>query len=138
MPASVLPPPSSRHAALARVLVVDDSVSARRQIRDALCPAGIQVVEASEGREALWKAKSETFGLVITDVHMPTMDGITLVRELRQMPGYDAVPILVLTSDISKERFAEGKTAGANAWLVKPPKSDALLKAVQQALFRGR
>ncbi len=117
-----------------RVLTVDDSSVSRRQIRNALEGAGICVSEASEGVEALWRARQQTFDLILTDIHMPTMDGLEFIRELRKSPGYEQTPVYVLTSDGSRERLAEGRAAGATAWLVKPPNLPLLVEAVLKAI----
>lgn len=123
-------------ASQTRVLLVDDSAVARRQVREALAGcAGMHVTEACEGQEALWKAKSGRFDLVITDVHMPTMDGLAFIRQVRRLPTYATVPILVLTSDLCRERLDEGRAAGATGWLIKPPRADALVMTVRRALF---
>jgi two-component system, chemotaxis family, chemotaxis protein CheY len=119
-----------------RVLTVDDSSVSRRQIRLALEAVGISVCEASEGVEALWRARSERFDLVITDIHMPAMDGLELIRELRKSAGYEHTPVYVLTSDGSRERLAEGRAAGATAWIVKPANIPLLVNAVLDALNR--
>ena len=116
-----------------RVLAVDDSAVARRQIREALQSAGIEVCEAGEGVEALWRARQQQFDLVLTDLHMPTMDGLELIRELRKTPGYEQTPVYVLTSDGCRERLAAGRAAGATAWIVKPPNMPLLVDAVRKA-----
>jgi two-component system, chemotaxis family, chemotaxis protein CheY len=118
----------------ARVLVVDDSSVARRQLREALEAVGISVSEASEGVEALWRARQQLYDLIITDIHMPAMDGLQLLRELRKLPGNERTPVYVLTSDGSRERLAEGRAAGATAWIVKPANIPMLVKAVLNAL----
>jgi two-component system chemotaxis response regulator CheY len=115
------------------VLTVDDSSVARRQVRHALEAAGISVSEAAEGVEALWRARQEKFDLVLTDIHMPAMDGLEFIRELRKSPGYEQTPVYVLTSDGSRERLAEGRAAGATAWLIKPPNLPLLVDAVLKA-----
>jgi two-component system chemotaxis response regulator CheY len=117
-----------------RVLTVDDSSVSRRQIRLALESAGISVCEAAEGVEALWRARSEPFDLVITDIHMPAMDGLEFIRQLRKSPGYERTPVYVLTSDGSRERLAEGRSAGATAWIVKPANIPLLVNAVLDAI----
>lgn len=119
-----------------RVLTVDDSAVSRRQLRIALEGAGVSVCEAAEGVEALWRARAEPFDLVITDIHMPAMDGLELLRELRKTPGYERTPVYVLTSDGSRERLAEGRAAGATAWIVKPANIPLLVNAVLDALNR--
>jgi two-component system chemotaxis response regulator CheY len=130
---------SSVDIARTRVLLVDDSAVARRQVREALASCnGMHVTEACEGQEALWKAKSGRFDLVITDVHMPTMDGLAFIRQVRLLPAYATVPILVLTSDLCRERLDEGRAAGATGWLIKPPRADALVMTVRRALFERR
>lgn len=126
--------PSPRTAP--RVLTVDDSAVARRQVREALQSAGIDVCEAGEGVEALWRARQERFDLVLTDLHMPTMDGLQLIRELRKTPGYEQTPVYVLTSDGCRERLVEGRAAGATAWIVKPANIPKLVEAVLDAVGR--
>lgn len=121
-------------AASPRVLVVDDSSVARRQLRQALEAVGISVSEASEGVEALWRARQQAYDLIITDIHMPAMDGLQLLRELRKLPGSERTPVYVLTSDGSRERLAEGRAAGATAWIVKPANIPLLVEAVLDAL----
>jgi two-component system, chemotaxis family, chemotaxis protein CheY len=117
------------------ILVVDDSAVARLQLRTAFEAKGARVIEAENGREGLWRARAETVDLVFTDVHMPVMDGLQMVQELRKLPGYSATPIFVLTSDAAATRAAEGKRAGANAWIIKPISPELLWKAVEKALF---
>jgi two-component system chemotaxis response regulator CheY len=119
-----------------RVLTVDDSSTSRRQLRQALETAGITVAEASEGVEALWRARQQSFDLVLTDIHMPTMDGLEFIRELRKSPGYERTPVYVLTSDGSRDRLAEGRAAGATAWIIKPPNLPLLVDAVIKAVSR--
>jgi len=102
------------------ILTVDDSVSMRQMVSLTLKAAGYEVVQACDGVEALELARDSVVDLVLTDVHMPRMDGIALVRELRNIPPYRFVPMLVLTTESSPERKAEGKRVGATGWIVKP------------------
>jgi two-component system chemotaxis response regulator CheY len=125
-------------AASPRVLVVDDSSVARRQLREALEGVGISVSEAGEGVEALWRARQQAYDLIITDIHMPAMDGLQLLRELRKVPGNERTPVYVLTSDGSRERLAEGRAAGATAWIVKPANIPLLVDAVVDAIGKRR
>ena len=118
----------------ARVLVVDDSAASREVLCSTLRQAGFQLTEASEGSEGLWRARSTQFEAILTDIHMPTMDGLEFIRQLRRLPGYATTPVFVLTSDVSRARFAEGREVGATAWLVKPPNLLALVTAVREAL----
>ncbi len=116
---------------MARILAVDDSPSMRKMVGVTLASAGHEVLSASDGREALELAKSErAVDLVITDVNMPNMDGITLVRELRLLPQYRGVPLLVLTTEASTEKKMEGKAAGATGWVVKPFSPERLLATI--------
>jgi two-component system, chemotaxis family, chemotaxis protein CheY len=117
------------------ILVVDDSAVARSQLRSAFEAKGARVTEAQNGREGLWRARAQLFDLVFTDVHMPVMDGLQMIQELRKQPEYAATPIFVLTSDAAATRASEGKKAGANAWVIKPISPDLLWKAVEKALF---
>jgi two-component system chemotaxis response regulator CheY len=117
------------------ILIVDDSAIARLQLRVAFEAKGAKVIEAENGREGLWRARDEAVDLIIADVHMPVMDGLQMVQELRKQPTYAETPIFVLTSDAAGTRAAEGKRAGANAWIVKPIKPELLWKAVEKALL---
>ncbi len=119
---------------MARILAVDDSAAMRQMVGITLTGAGHQVQQAVDGREALQFAERERFDLVITDVNMPGMDGLTLVRQLRNMPSYRGVPLLVLTTEATTERKLEGKAAGATGWLVKPFNPDRLLANVAKVL----
>jgi len=120
-----------------RVLVIDDSAPFRRQVAGALEASGLVVVESNEGYEALWRVRAEgVFDLIIADIHMPNVDGLTFIREVRQLHGYAEVPIFVLTSDGSRELRQEGRLAGATAWLLKPPDLPALVHSVHAALLQ--
>jgi two-component system, chemotaxis family, chemotaxis protein CheY len=101
-------------------LTVDDSTSMRQMVRATLQSAGYDVVEAADGQEALEFARGKAVDLVISDVNMPRMDGITLVQELRSLPGYRLTPLLLLTTESSQDKKLEGKRAGATGWIVKP------------------
>lgn len=121
-----------------RVLLVDDGAPFRRALRAALENVGMHVSEASEGVEALWRVRNEpTFELLVVDVHMPTLDGLSFIGEVRSLPAYASVPIIVITSDGSRERRSEGRALGVAAWLLKPPDLNALVKSIQAALERG-
>jgi two-component system chemotaxis response regulator CheY len=119
---------------MARILAVDDSAAMRQMVGITLTGAGHQVEQASDGVQALQIAERHKFDLVITDVNMPNMDGITLVRELRARAGYRFVPLLVLTTEATVERKQQGKAAGATGWLVKPFNPDRLLATVSKVL----
>jgi two-component system, chemotaxis family, chemotaxis protein CheY len=116
------------------ILSVDDSASMRQMVRLALSGAGYQVTEATDGRDALAKAQDSVVHMVLTDLNMPNMDGLTLIRELRKMPSYKGVPIIFLTTESDEAKRAEAKAAGATAWIVKPFKQDQLLGVVKKVL----
>ena len=116
------------------ILTVDDSTSMRQMVKATLLSAGYDVVEAADGQEALDYARENPVDLVITDVNMPRMDGITLVSELRALPTYRLTPLLLLTTESSMEKKLEGKKAGATGWIVKPFDPDRLLATVEKVL----
>ncbi len=116
------------------ILTVDDSTTMRQMIAFTLSQAGFKVLEAADGVDALEVARSQAADLVITDVNMPRMDGITLVRELRQLGTYKFTPILVLTTESTPEMKAKGKEAGATGWIVKPFSPEKLLETVNKVL----
>ena len=119
---------------MARILAVDDSAAMRQMVGITLSGAGHEVEQAADGCEALRKAEAVRFDLVITDVNMPNMDGITLVRELRGLDSYKFVPLLVLTTEATTERKQAGKAAGATGWLVKPFNPERLLATINKVL----
>ncbi|WDZ98446.1 response regulator [Herbaspirillum sp. WKF16] len=116
------------------ILAVDDSGSLRQMVVFSLKAAGYNVTEAVDGVDALEKAKSQTFDLVLTDQNMPRMDGLTLIRSLRELTSYARVPILMLTTEFSDEMKAKGKAAGANGWLVKPFDPQRLTEVVKKVI----
>ena len=119
---------------MASVLAVDDSASMRQMVSFTLKGAGYEVVEAADGQEALGIAKGQSVNLVITDVNMPNMDGITLIKQLRTLPTYKFTPMLMLTTESGADKKQEGKAAGATGWIVKPFNPDQLLATVQKVL----
>ena len=119
---------------MASILAVDDSASMRQMVSFTLKGAGYDVVEASDGVQALNVAKSRGVNLVITDVNMPNMDGITLIAELRKLPSYKFTPLLMLTTESGAEKKQAGKAAGATGWIVKPFNPDQLLATVKKVL----
>jgi two-component system chemotaxis response regulator CheY len=118
----------------ASILAVDDSASMRQMVSFTLKSAGYDVVEASDGAQALSIAKARSVNLVITDVNMPNMDGISLIRELRSLSSYKFTPLLMLTTESSPEKKQEGKAAGATGWIVKPFNPEQLLNTVKKVL----
>ena len=116
------------------VLVVDDSAAIRKALEISLKREGYQVREASDGMEALEALKGDPVHLVICDVNMPRMDGLTFVKTLRSDPDRKFLPVMMLTTENQKEKMEEGKAMGVRAWLVKPFEASALLSAVSRLL----
>lgn len=117
-----------------RILAVDDSASMRQMVTFSLRSAGYDVVGAEDGVIALEKAKTEKFNAVVADVNMPNMDGISLIRALRQLPDYRFTPMLLLTTESGMDKKQEGKAAGATGWLVKPFNPEQLIATLQKVL----
>lgn len=116
------------------ILAVDDSASIRQMVSFTLKSAGYEIVEASDGMEALEKAKSKSFNLVLSDVNMPRMDGLTLTRSLRALPQYATTPVLILTTESSDTMKSQGRAAGATGWLVKPFDPNKLIEVVRKVI----
>lgn len=116
------------------ILVVDDSASIREMVSFTLKSAGYEVITASDGVEALKFAQSNAVKLVVTDINMPNMDGITLIKELRKIDAYQFVPILTLTTESGDDKKRQGKDAGATGWIVKPFDPDSLLKTIRKVM----
>jgi two-component system chemotaxis response regulator CheY len=116
------------------ILAVDDSASLRQMVAFSLNAAGYDVVQAVDGQDGLNKAKERTVDLVLTDQNMPIMDGLTLIKHLRELGSYQKVPILMLTTESSDDMKAKGKAAGANGWLVKPFDPKRLIEVVEKVI----
>ncbi len=112
------------------IMVVDDSASIRQVVSIALKSAGYTVIEAVDGKDALSKLNGQKINLVISDVNMPNMDGISLVKELKKKADYKFTPVIMLTTEGADAKKKEGQEAGAKAWIVKPFKSEQMLQAV--------
>lgn len=119
---------------MAKILAVDDSASMRQMVTFTLKGAGYDVVEAENGKVALDKARGEQFDLVISDVNMPVMDGLTLIKELRSISEYKFTPLLMLTTESGDDKKVQGKSAGATGWIVKPFNPDQLLATINKVL----
>jgi len=115
-----------------KILAVDDSVSIRKSITFILGQEGYEVVEAVDGNDGLAKARAEKFDLVITDINMPGMDGIELIKNLRQEASYKFTPLIALTTENQMSKMEEGKAAGATGWIVKPFVAEKLLAVVKK------
>ncbi|PHS29367.1 MAG: response regulator [Methylophaga sp.] len=119
---------------MANILAVDDSASMRQMVSFTLKAAGHTVTDAADGKQALDIAKTRSFDLVLTDVNMPVMDGLTLTRELRALPAFKFTPVLVLTTEAGMDKKQEGRAAGATGWLVKPFNPDQLIATINKVL----
>ena len=118
-----------------KILIVDDSTAIRQSITYILNQEGYETVEAKDGLEAFQMLEGlGKLDLVITDVNMPNMDGITLIRKTRELAAFKFVPILVLTTESQGSKMNEGKEAGATGWIVKPFSADKLLGVVKKVI----
>ncbi|MFM2068283.1 MAG: hypothetical protein RLZZ584_3192 [Pseudomonadota bacterium] len=116
------------------ILAVDDSASMRQMVSFTLKSAGYSVVEAVDGQDALEKAGTRSFDLVLTDQNMPRMDGISLTRKLRESAQFKATPILILTTESSDQMKQAGRSAGATGWLVKPFDPTKLIEVIKKVI----
>jgi len=117
------------------ILVVDDSASLRQVVSIALKSAGYDVMEAVDGRDALGKLNGSKIHLIISDVNMPNMDGITFVKEMKKLPDYKFTPVIMLTTESQESKKQEGQAAGAKAWVVKPFAPQQMLAAVSKLIM---
>ncbi|UJB33785.1 response regulator [Chromobacterium sp. Beijing] len=117
------------------ILIVDDSASLRQVVRMTLAGAGYEVLEAANGQEALDVLDGRKVHLIVSDVNMPLMDGIALLRNIKIHPNYKFTPVIMLTTESSEEKKQEGKAAGAKAWVVKPFQPPVLLTAVSKLIL---
>jgi len=112
------------------IMIVDDSTSMRQVVAIALKGAGYDVLEGTDGEDALSRLKGQKVNLVISDVNMPRMDGFDFIKALKQRPEYRFTPVIMLTTETDESKRQTGKAAGAKAWVVKPFKPEQLLAAV--------
>jgi two-component system chemotaxis response regulator CheY len=116
------------------IMTVDDSASVRQMVSFTIRDAGYEVIEAVDGRDALSKINGKAINMVITDLNMPNLDGIGLIRELRSLPAFKFVPIIMLTTESQAEIKQDGKAAGATGWIVKPFKPEQLLAVIRKVI----
>jgi two-component system chemotaxis response regulator CheY len=116
------------------ILIVDDSASVRQVVSIALKGAGYEVIAAVDGKDALTKLNGQRLHLIISDVNMPNMDGITFVAEARKLPAYKFTPIIMLTTESQEEKKRQAQAAGAKAWVTKPFQPEQMLGAVAKLI----
>lgn len=116
------------------IMTVDDSASIRQMVRFTLQGAGYEIIEAVDGRDALSKLNGKPIHMMLTDLNMPNMDGISLIREVRANAMYRFIPLVMLTTESQAGKKQEGKAAGATGWIVKPFKPEQLLAVVKKVL----
>jgi two-component system chemotaxis response regulator CheY len=116
------------------VMTVDDSRTMRDMVSYTLKEAGYNVLEAEDGQQALSVLNGQRADVVITDLNMPNMDGISLIKELRAKPDYKATPILMLTTEADDTKKGAGREAGATGWIVKPFNPEKLLAVVKKVV----
>ncbi len=117
------------------ILVVDDSASLRQVVSIALKGAGYDVIEGCDGKDALTKLDGRKIHLIISDVNMPNMDGISFVKAVKQLPAYKFTPVIMLTTEAGDSKKQEGQAAGAKAWVVKPFQPPQMLAAVAKLIL---
>ncbi|MFY9514255.1 MAG: response regulator [Rubrivivax sp.] len=114
------------------IMIVDDSASLRQVVAISLRSAGYDVLEGCDGADALKKLTGQKVHLIISDVNMPNMDGISLVKAVKELPAYKFTPIVMLTTESQETKKKEGQAAGAKAWMLKPFNPPQLLSVVQK------
>lgn len=117
------------------VLIVDDSASIRQVVSITLNGAGYDVIEGNDGKDALTKLDGRKVHLIISDVNMPNMDGITFLKNVKQLPAYKFTPVIMLTTEAGEAKKEEGRAAGAKAWVVKPFQPAQMLTAVSKLIL---
>jgi two-component system chemotaxis response regulator CheY len=117
------------------IMIVDDSPSLRQVVAMALKGAGFDIIEASDGKVALSKLDGKKIHLIISDVNMPNMDGITFVQEMKKLAAYKFTPVIMLTTESQESKKREGQAAGAKAWVVKPFQPAQMLAAVSKLIL---
>ncbi len=116
------------------ILIVDDSASVRQVVGIALRGAGYEVIEGCDGKDALTKLDGRKVNLIISDINMPNMDGISFIKEARKLPAYRFTPIVMLTTESQESKKREGQEAGAKAWVVKPFQPPQMLAVVSKLI----
>ncbi len=118
-----------------RILIVDDSASVRTVARIALTEAGYAIAEAANGQEGLQQLTGERVHLIVSDVNMPVMDGITFLKQVKANPNYKFTPVIMLTTEAGQDKKEQGRAAGAKAWITKPFQPASLVDAVSKLIL---
>lgn len=116
------------------ILAADDSPSIRHLVSLTLSSMGYRVVAAENGAQALQSARTDTIDMVVTDLNMPVMDGLTFIRELRKLPSCKGVPVILLTTESDGQKKQEAKAAGATGWITKPFQQEQLVAVAKKVL----
>jgi len=116
------------------IMTADDSASIRQMVSFTLKDAGYEVVEAVDGKDALKKFNGAKINMLITDLNMPNMDGLELIKQVRAKPEFKFIPIIMLTTESQAGKKQEGKAAGATGWIVKPFKPEQLIAVIKKVL----
>ena len=119
---------------MAHILAVDDQLTIRSMIEAILVGAGHEITTACDGVDAMEKLRANQFDMVITDINMPNMTGLSLIPKIRRLQGYQYVPILMLTTETSNYKKEKAKNTGASGWLTKPFNPTRLLTAVDKLM----
>ena len=119
------------------IMIIDDSPSIRQVVNLTLRKVGYDVIEASDGEDGLKKLFGQKVNLIVCDVNMPKMDGITFLKNLKAMPNYKYMPVIMLTTESQEAKKQEGKLAGAKAWVVKPFKPEQMIEAIEKLMLPG-
>lgn len=117
---------------MAKILSVDDSKLIRDMVTAILNAEGHEVLTAADGMQGLALARAHLFDLVLADINMPVMSGISMVAEIRRLEGYQYTPIIMMTTETSSDKKENAKSSGASGWLAKPFTPERLLKAVNK------
>lgn len=117
------------------IMVIDDSISIRQVVGLTLKKAGYDICEAIDGKDAIGKLTGQKINLIVCDVNMPNMDGITFLKTLKTLPNYKFTPVIMLTTESQESKKEEGRQAGARAWVVKPFKPEQMLEAVSKLVL---
>jgi two-component system, chemotaxis family, chemotaxis protein CheY len=117
-------------------LIVDDSATLRTMLRTVFESKGVTVIEADNGSEGLSRAGEHPVDVILADIHMPVMDGVTMIRKIRALPQHTHTPIFVLSADATSSRLAEGRAAGATAWVIKATDPELLWNGIEKVLQR--